>query len=103
MEHPRPVNKNSASLLSGNLNSTAQSITSLRESFSGDTGAFRDDEQSQDRSENLGDQVSDVSTSFSQGLQDNLGARPTDSAATGKLASAAKSGPAETLKFRSTY
>ena len=94
------LNKNSASLLSGNLNSTAQSITSLRESFSGDTGAFRDDEQSQDRSENLGDQVSDVSTSFSQGLQDNLGARPTESAATGKLASAAKSGPAETLSSK---
>jgi Flagellar hook-length control protein FliK len=94
------LNQNSANLLSGNLNSTAQSITSLRENFSGDTGAFREDEKSQDRPESLGDQVSDVATSFSQGLQDNLGARSTDSLAAGKLASTTKSGPTETLSSK---
>lgn len=94
-----PLQQNTPSYLGTNINPETQAITSLRDkSFGG--GSFSDSEDSQDLSGQLSDRASNVQTSFSQGLQDSLGARDTDSITSGKLDGAAKSGPKETLSTK---
>ncbi len=94
-----PLQQNAPSYLGTNINPETLAITSLRDkSFGG--GSFSDSEDSQDLSGQLSDRAGDVQTSFSQGLQDSLGSRDTDSITSGKLDGAAKSGPKETLSTK---